>query len=30
MRQMKKMGGLNALIDKLPAQLAQRLRGRRG
>ena len=24
MRQMKKMGGLNALIDKLPAQLAQR------
>src|SRR5258708_8834512 len=28
MRQMKKMGGLNALIDKLPAQLAQAAQGR--
>ena len=27
MRQMKKMGGLNALIDKLPAQLAQAAQG---
>ena len=27
MRQMKKMGGLNALIDKLPAQLAQAAHG---
>jgi len=28
MRQMKKMGGLNALIDKLPAQFAQAAQGR--
>ena len=27
MRQMKKMGGLNALIDKLPSQLAQAAQG---
>jgi signal recognition particle subunit SRP54 len=27
MRQMKKMGGLNALLDKLPAQLAQAAQG---
>ena len=27
MRQMKKMGGLSALVDKLPAQLAQAARG---
>ncbi|HEX7954435.1 MAG TPA: signal recognition particle protein [Burkholderiales bacterium] len=27
MRQMKKMGGLNALIDKLPAQMAQAAQG---